>query len=1235
MRHKLTKQRWLLLVAVLFTIYVVLLLANAYRSQDLLRKAAEARLLADSRQLTAVVGDFLDEQRNFAVNLAESHEIETFLINKALGMSIRYGLNVNLESIETSFRRKLTQKTALGSQVYKRILYLDEGGKPLVDTLPDAPRIPSPLQQENEGRVVIDAEHDRIISFAPVDYRGVPGGTVATVTDLSVLSRYLPASAVDFGYYRLIITDSGRELVLPGATTSLPKGVAAKLSSIPLNTITSLSGIPGREVAILAKKYDLAVRLPITGRALSLLILVSSSFLYGNITSRLFLYTVSIAPLVFLAAAIWIERVQRKAQRLEADVLESNRNRAELQQRNDLLLQEIAHREALERELRKSEERNRTYIDHAPEGIFVANAIGRFVDVNPSACAMVGYTSEELLGITITDLSPPGLLEDYLRFFERVKHSGPHETEMLLRTKEGKVLVTSFRAIALPGELVMGFCVDITESKQAAEDLRQSNERLRLISDNIPNGMTFQLDTGISGEMRQFTYVSAGVEKLHGMDASALVQDAQLLYQQFLEPDQALLAAEEEKAVVAMKSFYAEARHRTKSGEIRWSLITSSPHRAQNGHLLWDGVEIDITDRKSAEEKITRAGIEWSAAMDASEDAVYLLDPTRHLLRANKVFYRMTGSTPERAIGQHIASFIHPNGEETPCPVCSAQEGLRDEIIQMESDHPDNPAGVPIEITVTVVRGPENHPISILMRLHDLTEQRKIENALRYSKAEWERTFDALSDIATIQDRNMRIVRANKAACDAFQTGPEGLVGKYCYEIFRGTHQPCQNCPESLTLQSGEIHSSLITHENLGKVFYVTSSPVLNENGQLTRLIHIARDITEQKKMEAELFQAHKMEAIGTLAGGIAHDFNNILAAILGYTELAKDDIPASHQARDCLDQVLKAGHRARELVKQILTFSRKGQESQLPVQPYIIIKEGIKLMRASLPSSIEIHEKIDTESGIVIADPTGIHQILVNLCTNAFHAMADEKGVLTVKLTKVELRKEDTAFEPGISAGAFIELVVSDTGCGMDQKTMARIFEPYFTTKEIGKGSGMGLALVHGIVQGCGGFIRVESKLGEGSAFHVYLPSADMKTETAMEKPKEDPLPGGKERILVVDDEEVIVGMYEAALKQLGYSVSAYDDSKMAIEAFLSSPNDFDIVITDQTMPNIVGSELARQMLNSRPDIPIILCTGYSAMISEEKAEEIGIKRFLMKPVSRKDLAITVREELDRINVA
>ncbi len=404
---------------------------------------------------------------------------------------------------------------------------------------------------------------------------------------------------------------------------------------------------------------------------------------------------------------------------------------------------------------------------------------------------------------------------------------------------------------------------------------------------------------------------------------------------------------------------------------------------------------------------------------------------------------------------------------------------------------------------------------------------------------------------------------------------------------------------------------------------------LVHSEGQ-AEILTICHDISIRKGLEERLRQAQKMEAIGTLAGGIAHDFNNILAAILGYAEMAKRSLPEKvDSAAADIQEVLRAGLRARDLVKQILAFSRKSGEERIPISPKPIVTEALKFLRASIPTSVEIREDIDPDCGAILADPTNIHQIVVNLCTNAFHAMEAAGGFLTVVMKNVALDEGDLAGEGDLLPGQYVLFSVRDTGPGMTPEVLARIFDPYFTTKGVGKGSGMGLAVVHGIVKSYGGMVQVESTLGSGTVFRVYLPRIG-KGATAAETVQEWTLPSGQERILFVDDETSIAEMGKAMLAGLGYRVTARTKPQEALEEFRCQPGDFDLLITDQTMPKMSGVQLIGEARKICPGLPVILCTGYSAAISEESAAEQGISHFLMKPLTMRVLSETVRQALE-----
>jgi len=409
-----------------------------------------------------------------------------------------------------------------------------------------------------------------------------------------------------------------------------------------------------------------------------------------------------------------------------------------------------------------------------------------------------------------------------------------------------------------------------------------------------------------------------------------------------------------------------------------------------------------------------------------------------------------------------------------------------------------------------------------------------------------------------------------------------------------------------------------------------------DKDGQPETMVGIIIDTSERKEYEAQrehlelkLQQAQKMEAIGTLAGGIAHDFNNILGAILGYSQLTQMHTADNARVQGYVGNIFKASERAKGLVEQILTFTRQGKSQKVPCDIAIVLKEVVKLLRASIPSTIEIVQKIPSNLGTVLADQTQIHQVLMNLCTNAAHAMEDRGGTLTVTLENRTVDERKAASGDDLSFGRYLQLSVSDTGAGMDKMVVDRIFDPYYTTKAVGEGTGMGLATVHGIVNDHDGRIFVESVPGEGSVFRVFFPVLENPAEVVSSQAVS--YPRGTERILFVDDEELLVQVGVEMLNDLGYDAVGTTRALQALERFTSQPDEFDLVITDMTMPGMTGDQLAAKMLSHRPDIPVIICTGFSKRISSERESSLGIRAFLMKPVTVQELARTIREVLDQ----
>ncbi len=504
-----------------------------------------------------------------------------------------------------------------------------------------------------------------------------------------------------------------------------------------------------------------------------------------------------------------------------------------------------------------------------------------------------------------------------------------------------------------------------------------------------------------------------------------------------------------------------------------------------------------------------------------------------------------------------------------------------------------------------------------------LDERNAFLEKIRSSRDEWVDTFNAIGDCIMLLDGNGHVVKVNAAALALLSAENEEIYGK-SVSLLCGEENPV-----NLTLEDKLPHTVEVDSRD-GKIFLSSSFPLFAKNGEIRGIIHVGRDITEQKMLERQLGQNLKMEALGTLAGGIAHDFNNILSAILGYAELAQGETEEEAVTYEYLEQVLQASKRARDLTRQILAFSRHAEIAKAPVEIASIVKETLKLLRSSIPSSILIEQQIQDDTGVIFADPSQIHQIIMNICTNAYHAMEQTGGTLSVSLTCISQAKDNAvAKQAERRPGKYAELTIRDNGPGIDPAIRDRIFDPFFTTKETGRGTGMGLAIVHGIIKDCGGYIFCDSELGKGTLFTIDFPLVE-ESSVLPEQERSKQIVTGTEHILYVDDERILAEMSRAMLQHLGYTVTVCTDSVEALTVFNENPDLFDLVITDQTMPDMTGIELAGKLLQIRPGVPIILCTGFSSVVSVKEARSAGVKDFFMKPFDWDKMAETLRNILD-----
>ncbi|MBF0525808.1 MAG: PAS domain S-box protein [Deltaproteobacteria bacterium] len=518
----------------------------------------------------------------------------------------------------------------------------------------------------------------------------------------------------------------------------------------------------------------------------------------------------------------------------------------------------------------------------------------------------------------------------------------------------------------------------------------------------------------------------------------------------------------------------------------------------------------------------------------------------------------------------------------------------------------------------------------------DISELKRTEESLRESEEENRLIVENASDgIFVFQAGVIKFV--NPRGIDITGYSPGELNQKPFFDLVHSDDLPLVR---SIFLEpktkeaAGNRYPIRLLHQSGHPVWAeITAVPITWE--ARPAVLSFLRDINaqkqlemEQEKLEGQLRQAQKIQAIGTLAGGIAHDFNNILAAIIGYSEMALNEAVDTSRSHRWLTRVMEASHRAKELVNQILMFSRQDEKKRRSVEIATVVKEALKLVRASIPSTIEIKLDISSDTGFILADPTQIHQVIMNLATNAAHAMDADGGILSVEIS--DLIMEEGKMSQGLSLkpGHYVELSIGDTGSGMTQEVRDRIFEPFFTTKDQGEGTGMGLSVVHGIVKSHDGGIDVFSEPGKGSTFHLYFP------KMAGSRPEETPvtgqIPTGHEPILFIDDESMVADMAKDLLENLGYLVTAMTDPIEALEIFCAKPGRFDLIITDQTMPKLVGIELAKRVFAFRPEIPVILCIGFDEPQLVEKAKLAGICQIIVKPFSKRELAELIRQVLD-----
>jgi PAS domain S-box-containing protein len=758
------------------------------------------------------------------------------------------------------------------------------------------------------------------------------------------------------------------------------------------------------------------------------------------------------------------------------------------------------------------------------------------------------------------------------------------------------------------------------ERDQREEALRDSESKFRAITQTAADAIILVDDQG------RIAFWNAAAERIFGYTSDEVIgRDLHMTlappqYHQAYQEGFAAFKASGQGSVIGTKLEFIALKKDGSEFPIEVSTSAISIHN--RWYAL--GIIRDVTQRKHNEEELARASREWERTFNAVPDLIAILDNEYRIVRVNKAMADRLGAKPEELVGTACHAGVH--GTDRPPPYCPHTQ-LPADGREHSAEVFEERLGSDYFVTAAPLHDPDGRLIGSVHVAHDITERKRAEQErIRLATA-----IEQASDSVIIMDRDGTILYVNPAFEGLSGFPREEIVGKDLSILASEQHDDTHYKTIWDTMSLGKVWSGRILagrKDGSQREIEVTISPIRDSSGEIVNFVSVSRDVTQEVALEAQLRQAHKMEAIGTLAGGIAHDFNNILMAIIGYVELAMLEAPEGTRIRNHLTAVHHAGRRAKDLVKQILAYSRQAETQRVPVRVSSMVKEVLRLVRATLPSTIEIAQDIQSADGLILADPTQLHQVLLNLCTNAADAMQEKGGKLEVRLTEERIDPQRAESYLDLQPGPHLKLAISDTGHGIDSAVMDKIFDPFFTTKGPGRGTGMGLSVVHGIVKSHGGAISVSSSSEKGTTFEILFPM--VVGQASRESVEAAMLPTGHERILFVDDEPDLVDLAKQTLEHLGYHVTARASSVDALKTFRDQADLFDLVITDQTMPHLTGVGLIREITRIRPGIPIILCTGFSESITQEEARAIGVREFVMKPFVGRELAETVRRVLD-----
>jgi PAS domain S-box-containing protein len=906
---------------------------------------------------------------------------------------------------------------------------------------------------------------------------------------------------------------------------------------------------------------------------------------------------------------------------------------------SEMARRQIAHSR---NQLSESEERYRIAANNTGQLVYDVHLASGKIDWSGAIEAVTGYTAEEFATVGSKgwmDLIHPDDRDHALKLRDQaISTGGPYIADYRFRKKDGSFVEIAERGSfstdpSDPEVHLIGVMEDVSRKREAERELIESQRMISTLMGNLP-GMAYRCR---EDQFWTMEFVSQGCMGLTGYSPEQLISNEVVSYDDIIHPeDRERVRLQVNQALDKGLPFNMTYRIRCAGGEEKWVWEKGQGIFSGNGKLLTlEGIVIDVTEKQRAEAALKESEANYRRIVETAKEGIWITDADFLTRFVNPFMAHILGYRANEMIGRPLHDFMC---EEDLPDLKRKMESRRKGISEVYERRYRRKDGAICWMLVSAapLADTEGKFSGSLGMMTDITERMAADKALRNSEFRFHSLIDSSPDVVILLDLDGYITDTNRSLYAVTGYEQNEFVGCHFKQLLPDQyHQDAYRAINSLKegIRRDEVFEIEFPRKD-GAIasLRVRGWIVTDEDDQPLAIGAFIRDVTDEKKLADErqtlqnqLQQAQKMEAIGALAGGIAHDFNNILSVIMGNAEILEYSGSLDPSSKECIDSILSASRRAKKLVAQILAFSRRGQHDKILLNLNNVGRETLGFLRASLPSNIELKHFFDPGIGTVLADPTQLQQVLMNLCTNAMHAMGDESGVLKIELANAHLSEKDIRFDPEAEPGDYVELTVSDTGHGMDQLTLERIFEPYFTTKPEGKGTGLGLATVHGIVKSHGGIIRVESQPGRGTVFHVFLPRAEG-VHSPVPVPSQ-PMPTGSGRILFVDDEPAIAELGLQALSRLGYRVDTRTSPIEALEAFRKNLGKYDLVITDLAMPQMPGLKLARKLIELQPDLPVIVCTGFSDDFRKESAHSIGVREVLFKPLAIRDLAEAVQK--------